>query len=147
MDLPFMINGPEHGELSQFAMYAGFYGIPLIYASGDEALCVEARRLFPGVVVTPTKQGTGWDTCALYPADQVRANIRRDMAQALKNRDRAKPWKPAIPAEIAIEWAWSGKADEFARHPGVERVDARTIRWRIRDARDVYSFPSAKWHP
>lgn len=137
----FMINGEEHGELSQLAAYAGHYGIPLVYASGDEALCAEVRRLFPWVVSTATKRGTGWSTCQLYPVKEVREGIRRDIAQSLRSLPEMSPWRISLPAEITVEWAWSGPADEMARHAGVKRINARTVSWKIHDARDVYHFP------
>ncbi len=143
----YLINGKEHGEMSQMALAAGAVGAPLVYVSGDEALCDEARRLFPHAVRTPTKRGTGWDTCVLYPPEEVRARIRRDIAKALRRTDRAKPWRLKPPIKITVEWAWSGMADPFARVPGVERLDARTIRWKIGDPRDIHSWPCDEWHP
>jgi D-amino peptidase len=137
----YMINGQEHGEMSQFTLYAGAYGVPLVYVSGDEALCAEARRLFPHVTTTPTKRGTGWSTCHLYPPDQVRTNIRRDIAKALGHMDRSTAWRLKLPIEITIEWAWSGRAEVFAAVSGVERINARTTRWKINDLRDVYAWP------
>lgn len=143
----YKINGEEHGEMSQFALYAGGFGVPLVYVSGDEALCEEARRLFPHALSTPTKRGTGWETCDLYPPDEVRANIRRDIAAALRQVDRSKAWRPTPPIEIGVEWAWSGGADRLARVPGVRRRDARTVAWEIADPRDVYCWPSENWRP
>ena len=66
----FIINGEDYGEMGQFAMYAGAFGVPLAYVSGDEAPVAEARRQFPHVKCTPTKRGTGWATCQLYPVQQ-----------------------------------------------------------------------------
>lgn len=143
----FLINGKDHGELAMMTMYAGHYGVPVVYASGDEALCEEAARLIPGITVTPTKRGTGWDTCELYPVEKVRERIRRDVAGALGRVGSVRPWKVEPPIEITVEWAWSGKADPLARVPGVERVEARTVRWKIGDARDVFSWPGAEWQP
>lgn len=137
-----LINGQEHGEVSRLAMYAGYYGIPLVYASGDEALCEEMRRLFPHVVTTPTKRGTGWETCELYPADEVRKNIRRDIALSLKNVDRSLAWRLQPPIEITLEFAWSGIADEVASRPRVQRVNARTVRQFISDPRNIFTWPS-----
>ena len=137
-----LINGQEHGEVSRLAMYAGFYGIPLVYASGDEALCDEMRRLFPHVVTTPTKRGTGWETCELYPVEEVRRNIRRDIARSLQKVDRSLAWRPQPPIEITLEFAWSGLADEVASQPKVQRVDARTVRQIIRDPRNIFTWPS-----
>ena len=137
----FIINGEDYGEMGQFAMYAGAFGVPLAYVSGDEALSAEARRQFPHVKSTPTKRGTGWATCQLYPVDKVRANIRRDIAEALRTVDRSKAWRVKPPIELTVEWAWSGKADPFDGIPGVTRLDARTIRWKITDPREVYAWP------
>lgn len=137
----FRINGVEHGELSQLAMYAGAFGVPMVYASGDEALCDEAQRLFPGIATTPTKRGTGWSTCELYPTDDVRRRIRSDIAGAISKAPTLSAWQPALPAELEIEWAWSEPADHCQRTPGVTRVDARRVRWSIDDARDVYTWP------
>ncbi|MGQ9879380.1 MAG: M55 family metallopeptidase [Armatimonadota bacterium] len=143
----FRINGQEHGEMSQFALYAGAYGVPLVYVSGDEALCVEAKRLFPHVLCTPTKRGTGWATCELYPPDKVRQRIRHDIARAIQRANRADAWRLKPPIEVCVEWAYSDPADRYARFAGVRRVDARIVAWQIRDPRDIYMFPSETWQP
>ncbi len=143
----FRINGQEHGEMSQFALYAGAYGVPLVYVSGDEALCEEARRLFPHVLSTPTKRGTGWATCELYPPDRVRERIRRDIAEAIRRADRSRAWRLEPPIEVCVEWAYSGLADRYAKYAGVQRIDARTVAWKITDPRDIYMFPCESWQP
>ncbi len=143
----FMINGVEHGEMSMMALYAGHHNVPLIYVSGDEALCEESRRFFPKAVTTPTKRGTGWGTCELYPVEDVRKNMRRDIARAIHSGSRSHSWKLAPPIEITVEWAWSGKADPLAKVPGVKRLNARTVSWKIGDARDIFSWPGRGWQP
>ena len=136
------INGQEHGELSQITLYAGYYDIPLVYASGDEALCEEARRLFPHVRTTPTKRGIDWNTCELYPVEEVRRNIRRDIAEAVSQPNPKNAWKPSRPIEIEYEYAWTGLADALANVDGVDRPHPRRVRWRIDDPRDFYTHPS-----
>lgn len=143
----FLINGEEHGEMSQFALHAGAFGVPLLHVSGDEALCTETRRLFPWVATTATKRGTGWETCELYPTDTVRAAIRRDVAAALAHRSAARVWQIPAPIEITIEFAWSAWPDKLAAIPGVRRPHARTVAWRIDDPRFIYNWPAPDWHP
>ncbi len=143
----YLINGEEYGEMGQFALYAGGFGVPLIYVSGDEALCEEARRQFPHVANTPTKRGTGWATCDLYPPNAVRSNIQHDIADALQAVTRADAWRLETPIEVSVEWAWSERADRFARFPNVRRPHARVVSWRIADQRDIYQYPSAEWTP
>jgi len=143
----YQINGQDAGEMSQLAVYAGSFGVPLAYASGDEALCAEAHRLFPHAVTTPTKRGMGWETCDLYPPETVRKNIRQDIARALISVDRAHATRTTPPLEIRVEWAWSARADRLARIPSVRREDARMVAWTLRDPRDVFTWPSAQWSP
>ncbi len=144
----YTLNGQEHGEMSQLALYAGAFGVPLAYVSGDESLCDEARRLFPHALSTPTKRGTGWATCELYDPVRVRAQIRRDVAAAVRQADRQHAWRLPAPIEVGVEYAWSALADRLARTPGVRRVHARVVRWRIADAKDVFTWPgSAGWRP
>lgn len=143
----YSINGVEYGEMGQCALYAGHFGIPLVYVSGDEALCAEAARQFGHAISTPTKRGTGFTTCELYDVDEVRRNIRADIARALGKVDRSKAWRPEPPIEIKVEWAWSEPADNAARIAGVTRMDARTASWNIASALDVYSWPNGNWTP
>lgn len=143
----YRINGEEHGELSQFALFTGAHGVPLVHVSGDEALCAEAARLFPWVKRTPTKRGTGWATCELYDLDTVRANIRREVAAALAQKRTAKPWTLPGPISISVEYAYSALADARAAIPGVRRPHARTVEWTIADARFIYNWPTTDWQP
>lgn len=143
----YLINGDEHGEMSQFALMAGAFGVPLLHVSGDEALCAEARRLFPWVATTATKRGTGWATCELHPADAVRASIRRDVAAAIARRANTRPWTQPLPTEIAVEYAWSELADRLAAIPGVRRPQARKVVWEISDPRFIYNWPCSTWSP
>jgi D-amino peptidase len=133
--------------MSQFALYAGASGVPLLHVSGDEALCGEARRLFPWAATTATKRGTGWAACKLYPVETVRARIRTDVAAAIRRRDTARPWRLPMPAEITVEFGWSELADKLAVIPGVRRRHARTVSWTISDPHFIYNWPSPDWHP
>lgn len=142
------INGQDHGELSQFAFYAGALNVPLIYASGDEALCEEARRLIPGITTTPTKRGTGWATCELYDPAEVRKRIRHDFAKALQHKNAwPAPLRTALPIQMNFEWAWSEWADRLARISNVHRPHARTTRWWIDSPLDIYDYPNQDWKP
>lgn len=137
----YLINGEEAGEMSQMALYAGAFGVPLAYVSGDEALCAEAARLFPHAGSTPTKRGAGWYACDLYDPAEVRRQIRRDIAAALCRVERSAAWRVEPPVTVSVEFAWSGRADPIAAAEGVRRPHARTVEWEIDDARDIYEWP------
>lgn len=143
----FRINGIEQGEIGQLALAAGGRSVPLVYVSGDEACCKEARRLFAHVATTPTKRGTGWATCRLYDPQTVRRDIRTDIANAVRSADRANAWRVRPPIEIEVEYAWSEWADRLAKVPGVQRTHARIVKWVIDDPADIFTWPSENWHP
>jgi len=51
---------------------------------------------------------------------------------------KVQPIRPILPMEVKIEYTRSDYCDGAAARPGVERLDARTIRWVTSDLR--------KWH-
>ncbi|MBB6052519.1 M55 family metallopeptidase [Armatimonas rosea] len=137
----FSVNGVEYGELGQLALYAGAFGVPLVYVSGDEACCAEVKRQFPHARTTPTKRGTGWETCELYAVEEVRAAIRREIAAAVKGAKEAPSFALPLPLTVTVEWAYSARADRLAKATGVERVDARTVAWQLTDPLDIFTWP------
>jgi D-amino peptidase len=141
------VNGKDIGEPCQIAAYGADFGVPYIYASGDEAFCDETHRLYPHVVTTATKKGTGWATCELYPTDVVRRNIRRDIARAIRGIKSAPIIQPTYPARVEIEFACSEKADKYRGVTGVERVNARTVAWMVNHGWEISSTPSGQWWP
>ncbi len=56
--LDLAVNGTSVGELGQFALCAGELGVPVIFCTGDRALCQEAQALLPGVETVAVKRGT-----------------------------------------------------------------------------------------
>jgi D-amino peptidase len=51
------VNGTSVGELGMMALCGAFFGVPAIFASGDEALCREARALLPAIETASVKRG------------------------------------------------------------------------------------------
>lgn len=51
------INGISLGELGELAMSAGVLGVKPILATGDLAMCHEARNLLPGIETVSVKEG------------------------------------------------------------------------------------------
>lgn len=55
--LDIAINGLSVGEFGQFALVAGEYNVPTIFASGDKAFCLEAEKLCSGIITATVKEG------------------------------------------------------------------------------------------
>jgi len=66
-------NGVESGELAQCAAIAGYYDVPTIMVTGDEATCRESKKFFgPDRVTVAVKKGISREAAELYPFDETR---------------------------------------------------------------------------
>ena len=124
----YWVNGRRMGELAQWAMVAAHYGVPMLMVSGDEAACAEAREFFPAVECAPVKQGIGRNRARLYDLDQSLENIRDAAQRAVSLIGKVKSFEPILPMEVKLELYRSDYCDTVADNPGVERIDARTVR-------------------
>ena len=125
----YRINGRRMGELAQWAIVAGNWGVPLLMVSGDEAACAEARNFFNPVETAVVKQAQGRNRAQLVDLDEARSRIREAARRAVGLVGKARPFTPAKPMEMILEFNRSDYCDSVAAKPGIERLDARTIRW------------------
>jgi len=123
----YSVNGRKMGELGQWAMVAGNFGVPLVMASGDEAACVEARAFFNPVETATVKTGIGRNRAQLVDLNEARERIRNAARRAISVIPNAHPFVPTKPMEIILEYTRADYCDSAAAR-GAERIDARTVR-------------------
>ena len=98
-------NGVESGELAQSASVAGYYGIPPILVTGDEAACREARKFFgEGIVTVATKQGLARESAVLYPFEEVRKALYEGAKKSLAAIPKCNPYIMQTPIKVKEEW-------------------------------------------
>ncbi len=117
----------EAGELALNAAVAGCFGVPVVFVSGDEAAVAEARELLPGVTGIAVKAART-RTCARLLAPEVTRTLLRDGARRAPRaaqRPAALAWDER---SLRVVFTRTDYCDAAALCPGVERVDARTIR-------------------
>lgn len=96
------INGVSLPEVGYNALIAGLHEVPTAFIAGDNWICEQAKELFGDVAVFETKQGFGTAQLGLHP-EAVREGIRRDVAAALKNLNRFKPYKLSSPYTMVLK--------------------------------------------
>ncbi len=98
-------NGVESGELAQSAMVAGYYDVPPIFVTGDEATCREARRFFgDGIVTVATKEGLAREAAVLYPFEETRKALYEGAKKAIAAIPKCKPYKIDMPIKVREEY-------------------------------------------
>ena len=133
----YSVNGRRMGELAQWAMVAGAFGVPMAMVSGDEAACVEARQFFQPLETATVKRGIGRNRAQLVDPEEARERIRQAARQAVAIIPETRPFAPTKPMEIILELMRADYCDA-ATGRGVERIDARTVRKVTSDCLDLF---------
>jgi D-amino peptidase len=98
-------NGVESGELAQNALIAGYYGVPLIMVTGDEATTREARKFFGNNIVTvAVKKGLSREAAILYPFEETRRALYEGAKRAISVISSCKPYAIDTPIKVRMQY-------------------------------------------
>jgi D-amino peptidase len=98
-------NGVESGELAQNALIAGYYGVPVIMVTGDEATTREAKKFFGNSIVTvPVKKGLSRESAILYPFEETRKALYEGAKKAMSVISSCKPYKMEAPVKVRMQY-------------------------------------------
>ena len=98
-------NGVESGEMAQPAAIAGYYGIPPIMVTGDEATCREALSFFgQNIITVATKRGISREAAVLYPFEETRKALYEGAKKAIAAIPKSKPYIMAVPIKAKMEY-------------------------------------------
>lgn len=135
----YKLNGKLIGEIAQFALHCGAMGMPLIWLTGDEAACREARELIPGITTTSVKKGLSRNCAISLSKEKSHELIRRDAAAAVANHKK-NPVKPLVwPGPYVLEKRFfhSHTKDGYVGHPMAEIIDSQTVRLKGDDIKEL----------
>ena len=98
-------NGVESGELAQNAAIAGYYGVPPIMVTGDEATCREAKKFFGNNIVTvAVKRGVARESAVLYPFEDTRKALYEGAKRAIAAISNCKPYVLETPVKVKEQY-------------------------------------------
>ena len=98
-------NGVESGELAQNALIAGYYGVPVIMVTGDEATCREASKFFGNNIITvPVKKGLAREAAILYPFEETRKALYEGAKRAMSVISSCRPYKTETPVKVKMQY-------------------------------------------
>lgn len=121
------INGRVVGELGINALFAGYYGVPVVLVSGDQTLAAEARALLGTVTTVEVKEAYSRSAARCLPLEESRRRLREGAREALARR--GQPLRPDSPTTLLVEFMKSSQADMASLLPGSERVGPRAVQY------------------
>jgi len=125
------------GELGLSAHIAGHYDIPVALVTGDDKVAREAVALLGDVETAVVKHGISrYAARCLTPAKTAKL-IREAARRAVERRGELRPFKPAYPMEVRIEFMSALQASNVSRAPGFALVDPTTVSFACGDALDA----------
>jgi D-amino peptidase len=98
-------NGVESGEIAQSSAIAGYYGVPVIMVTGDEATCREAKKFLGNNIVTvPTKKGLSREAAMLYPFEETHKALYEGARRAVGVISSCKPYILKNPIKVRMQY-------------------------------------------
>ena len=133
------INAQYASEFMVSAYTAGLVGVPVVFLSGDAAICQEAQAFIPGLSTVAVKHGVGNATVNIHPHLAVE-RIRAGVEAALK-ADVSKCRVPR-PDHFSVEMRYRNHADAYhaSFFPGVHVIGPHTVGFEADDYFEVLRF-------
>jgi D-amino peptidase len=122
------LNGVPASEFHLHANVAALHGVPAVFLSGDQGICIDAQRLNPAMLTVPVMEGIGRSTISLAPT-LARDRIRAGVARALSGNRGACLMKLA--KEHVLEVVFANPTDAYGAswYPGATHVADRVVRF------------------
>ena len=130
------INDLLASELLIYAYAAATVSVPLVFVSGDAALCADAESLNPNIVATAVKEGKGGSAISIHP-EVALATIRENAESALRGDLSERTIE--LPEQFAVEITYKDhtKAYRSSFYPGATLAEPCQIRFETDDYFEV----------
>src|SRR5215472_8924177 len=131
-------NAVTEGEFN--AAYAGAFGVPVIFASGDDAATEELRSRLGRIEIVETKKSLGFHSAETLTPDAACEKIAAGVRAALGRLQDFKPYVVKTPVTLELTLKNYTPAEILSYLRGVTRVDSHTIRFVGKDMQEVDDF-------
>ncbi len=132
------INGKLASEFTMNRLFAAEQGVPALLITGDAGICRRAKEEVPTIHTVAVKECRGGSTFNMHPLDAIDA-IRKETTLALADLESIQPVTSA-PYEVIACLVNHQTIRNSLAHPEVEQIDANTVRFTARTARELCSM-------
>jgi D-amino peptidase len=134
------LNGAPMPEAGINAAIAGYFGVPVVAISGDDAAVAEAQQLIPGIEGAVVKRSISFHSANTLTPQAGVALIKERVKAGIAKRASIRPHVVRGPVRLDITFKSYTPAELVAYLPGIQRVNAHTIRFTGRDIVEVSRF-------
>lgn len=130
------INGELASEFMINSYTAGYFGVPVVFVSGDKNLTEHAIKKIPSIKTVATNEGKGASVISTHPSKIIR-RIEKVVYAALSREEQDKHME--LPGKFEVEVVYNDhkRAYMMSHFPGVEKLDDRTVVFTERDYYEV----------
>lgn len=135
------LNGKLVGETGLNAALCGYFNVPVILLTGDQAVSNEAKEGIPGIETVEVKKAH-----SRFSADCIHPSITQNMileaakksVKKFKSGNSPLPLRYETPISVEIDFRSSDMADKVEIMPGIIRIDGRKIRFSCTTMSEAY---------
>ena len=131
-----ILNGVRLPEAAWNAAIAGYFDVPVVFLSGDVAICRQIQEIVGPIETVAVKEGIGKAASMLHPS-KARELIQKGVATALRNMKTNKPYKPSAPYKLEIVFNNEDLALRASWFPGAVRTGERSMAFTSNDFMDI----------
>ena len=134
------LNGIAVPEAGINAGIAGYFDVPVVMISGDDAIVEEARALLGDIEGAVVKWAIGFHSARTLMPEAAYELIEEKVKTALARLDDFRPYKLDTPITVDIRWKNYRPAEILAYLSIIERTDSHSIRYIGSDIVEVSKF-------
>lgn len=134
------LNGTEVSESGFNTAIAGYFGVPVVAISGDDAAVAELLKLVPGATGAVVKEAIGFHAATTRTPEAAQKLIRDAVRTGVERRATIRPTRLVGPYTLEVSFKHYRAAELLAYLPIVERTTAHSIRYRSASLLDIARF-------
>jgi D-amino peptidase len=134
------LNDVSMSEGSFNAAIAGYFNVPVIMVSGDDAAVTELGSVIGDVEGAVVKWNYGFHSAKTMMPEPAYALIREKVKIALGRIKDFKPYKPKTPVQLDVRFKNYRPSELLSYLSIVERTDAHSIRFMGKDMIETSKF-------
>ena len=120
------LNGQVVPEAGFNAAIAGDFGVPVVFLSGDQIICEEAKHLLGPMKQFAVKQAIGFNAAQMMPLKKAQNLIEQGVERGVRRHSELKTYGVAHP-KLEVRFKNVLATEKVSLIPGVDRTSGNTV--------------------